>query len=141
MAYHFQGPVRRLISDDGQAYIYYIQEEQGGPPLALGMAWVESLGWIDQETAVAFGLTFGNNEQPWTDGAIWAVPSGTYAWSGGTYAWSGGTYAWSGGTYAWSGGTYAWSGGTYAWSGGTYAWSGGNQPGNTQVSATAWIDD
>jgi serine protease AprX len=144
LAYHYQGPVQRLTSDDGSAYMYFIPDD-GGQPIALGIAQSNDLNWIDQGTVSVLGLTFDNGQLSWNNGYIWA--GGTYAWSGGTYAWSGGTYAWSGGTYAWSGGTYAWSGGTYAWSGGTYAWSGDSDWAEAlgletaAVSATTWVND
>ncbi len=144
LAYHYQGPVQRLTSDDGSAYIYFIPASEDSQPTALGIAQTDDLIWLDQDTAAGLELTFDNGQPSWD--YIWA--GGTYAWSGGTYAWSGGTYAWSGGTYAWSGGTYAWSGGTYAWSGGTYAWSGncGWDDGDDEIetavlSATTWVGD
>ncbi|MCP4425714.1 MAG: S8 family serine peptidase [Chloroflexi bacterium] len=158
LAFHYQGPVQRLTSDDRSAYMYYIPDG-GNQPIALGIAQSDDLNWLDPDTVSTLGLTFDDGQLSWSDGYIWAGGTyawsgGTYAWSGGTYAWSGGTYAWSGGTYAWSGGTYAWSGGTYAWSGGTYAWSGGTYAwsGDTDwadeielesaaVSATTWVNE
>ncbi len=135
LSYHYQGPVQIMESDDGRAFMFYINENVSNSPVILGVANKEELAWIAPEALANEGATFEN-------GRNW----NSYIWSGGTYAWSGGTYAWSGGTYAWSGGTYAWSGGTYAWSGGTYAWSGNAASDETQVSgltssAQTWVED
>jgi hypothetical protein len=151
LAFHYQGPVQRLTSDDGSVYMYFIPDNNN-QPIVLGMAQTDTLLWLDQETVATLGATFLNGQLSWDNGYVWS--GGTYAWSGGTYAWSGGTYAWSGGTYAWSGGTYAWSGGTYAWSGGTYAWSGGTYAwsgnsdwadefgsGTAHLSSTPWVEE
>ena len=130
LAFHYQGPVQRLTSDDGSLYMYFIPGDDN-QPIVLGMAQTDTLLWLDQETVATLGTTFLNGELSWDNG---------YVWSGGTYAWSGGTYAWSGGTYAWSGGTYAWSGGTYAWSGNS-DWADEFGSGTAHLSSTPWVEE
>ena len=131
LAFHYQGPINILESDQQNALMFFVEGTQLGSRIILGVVDKDSLAWLSPEVIEDEALTFENG-RAWSDyiwsGGTYAWSGGTYAWSGGTYVWSGGTYAWSGGTYAWSGGTYAWSGGTYAWSGGTYAWSGGLAP-------------
>ncbi|NTU62993.1 MAG: S8 family serine peptidase, partial [Chloroflexi bacterium] len=118
--YHYPGAVQRMLSDDGQAYLYY-SVDATGKVLALGATQVSDKTWLDRNTID--GLTWNQTDWSWASGSL--ASSGGYAWNGGGYAWNGGGYAWNGGGYAWNGGGYAWNGGGYAWNGGGYAWNGG----------------
>jgi outer membrane protein assembly factor BamB len=126
--YHYLGPVQRLVSDDGQAYLYFVAVPDDENPDSwiidpLGVVLVNDMKWLDSETLAGLALTFDDGEIWWNDDYLWSA--GRYNWSGGRYNWSGGRYNWSGGRYNWSGGRYNWSGGRYNWSGGRYNWSGG----------------
>jgi hypothetical protein len=43
MAYHYAGPIYRLLSDDGRAYLYYLVEDDG-TVYAMGAAWADYNG-------------------------------------------------------------------------------------------------
>ena len=123
LTYHYQGIVRRAVTDDGLFYLYYTQAPGGSELLILGAANASDMTWADQATLQNANITFLNDpNMTWLNDA-WS--GGMYNWSGGMYNWSGGMYNWSGGMYNWSGGMYNWSGGMYNWSGGMYNWSGG----------------
>jgi hypothetical protein len=151
--FHYLGPVQRLVSDDGQAYLYYVLDPADGAVDPLGIARVDDLSWLDGGALAELALTFDGGGLLWHDDYLWS--GGRYSWSGGRYSWSGGRYSWSGGRYSWSGGRYSWSGGRYSWSGGRYSWSGGRyswsgaryswsghavDPLAAGVSVTNWID-
>jgi hypothetical protein len=136
---HWQGPVRRLLSDDGEAYLYYLvtggdygcDADEVCDIIGLGVAWNSDLAWIDRET----------------------LASGRHAWAGGRHAWAGsmlwegglslaaGRHAWAGGRHAWAGGRHAWAGGRHAWAGGRHAWAGGVDTDTACVSTTTWVDE
>jgi len=128
-AYHYPGPVQRILSDDGQAYLYFVQDADG-KVLALGAVRAADKTWLDRETIGTLSWNAGQWAWPVDSmvntGGSYAWNGGSYAWNGGSYAWNGGSYAWNGGSYAWNGGSYAWNGGSYAWNGGSYAWNGGS---------------
>jgi outer membrane protein assembly factor BamB len=121
--FHYLGPVQRLVSDDGQMYLYFVVDPYDDTIEPLGIVRVSDLTWLDSETLSSLAPTFDNGELSWDENYLWS--GGRYSWSGGRYSWSGGRYSWSGGRYSWSGGRYSWSGGRYSWSGGRYSWSGG----------------
>ncbi len=55
MSYHFQGPVGRLTSDDGQAYLYYLTNPNG-QTLVVGAASVMDRTWLDRNMLDSMGL-------------------------------------------------------------------------------------
>ena len=122
ISHHYQGSVQRKLSDDGQAYLYYLTD-LNGKLFALGAAEAATMAWLDRDVMDSMNLTWDDGTLYWPAGSL--TSSGGYAWGGGGYAWGGGGYAWGGGGYAWGGGGYAWGGGGYAWGGGGYAWGGG----------------
>ena len=56
MAYHYEGPFSRLISDDGRAYMYYAVDEYGDL-VVFGAAWADTMEWLDPDTLAGSGLT------------------------------------------------------------------------------------
>ncbi|MDX1687519.1 MAG: S8 family serine peptidase [Candidatus Promineifilaceae bacterium] len=153
--YHYLGPVQRLVSDDGQFYLYFVADDEDDRVLdPLGIARTEGGAWQDSQELDAYNPTFNEGQWAWSDHYLWSGGryswgGGRYSWSGGRYSWSGGRYSWSGGRYSWGGGRYSWSGGRYSWSGGRYSWSGGRYSwsGSTgkypdsNVAATTWVDE
>jgi subtilisin family serine protease len=125
LAYHYQGPVREILSDDGQAYLYYV-EESADSRIGLGVAWANTKGWVDYGTLAAGRMA-------------WA--GGRMAWAGGRMAWAGGRMAWAGGRMAWAGGRMAWAGGRMAWAGGRMAWAGSINTSTARIASTRWIAD
>lgn len=86
LAGHYQGPARKMISDDGQSILYYM-EGPDGQMYGLGMADAQSGAWLDAET-------IGKRLPAWRNGAItlgsginWAggisLGAGMPLWSGG----------------------------------------------------------
>ena len=71
MAYHYEGPFSRLISDDGRAFIYYGVDEYGDI-IVYGAAWVDTMEWIDPDTLAGAGLTWIEGQMTWDNGLIWA---------------------------------------------------------------------
>jgi hypothetical protein len=157
MAYHYQGPVRKLLSDDGQAFMYYIQDATG-EPTGLGVAWEDGLGWVDRDTLTTWAdgwMTWAGGWMTWAGGWMtWA--GGWMTWAGGWMTWAGGWMTWAGGWMTWAGGWMTWAGGlswadSMAWAGrmawaggmawaGRMAWAGGMAWAGS-VSGTTWIDD
>ncbi len=66
LAYHYQGPVQRQLSDGGNAWLYYV--DNGGEMIGLGVSDLNGR-WLSRSDAL----------------------SGAYAWGGGTsFTWAGG---------------------------------------------------
>jgi len=122
LAYHYQGTIAKVLSDDGQTYLYYVDNPDGSRT-ALGAARVSDMTWLSAES-LAEGTTWAGGQMAWAGGQMaWA--GGQMAWAGGQMAWAGGQMAWAGGQMAWAGGQMAWAGGQMAWAGGRMAWAGG----------------
>jgi serine protease AprX len=154
-AFHYEGPLQKALSDDGQSYLYYVQDTAGAVT-GLGAVWANSLEWIDHDTIASSGMSWSGNVT-WEGGMAWnggiSLTTGPLSWSGGRMSWSGGRMSWSGGRMSWSGGRMSWSGGRMSWSGGltwptstnAYAslrpiWAGSANL-NTNISTNTWVDD
>jgi hypothetical protein len=151
LAYHYQGQVQKVISDDGATYLYYTEDPTDGSLVVLGAADLQTLMWIEYDDLMGMGVTFDNvnngaaywpHAEAWSNG-IYNWAGGIYNWAGGIYNWAGGIYNWAGGIYNWAGGIYNWAGGIYNWAGGIYNWAGGiyNWAGSTDVSSTSWVGE
>ena len=153
LAYHYQGPVRRALSDDGSLYLYYVVDQEEGAPYALGIAdaarmiWSGGMIWSGDLPAAARMIWSGALTEVGVDSSrmIWAgglsYPAGMIwsnaapgaagmIWAGGMI-WTGNLPSdadiiWSG-RMIWSGALtqagMVWSGGMI-WSG-RMIWAGG----------------
>jgi len=134
---HYQGPVKRLPSDDETADLYYIEEPitdgdgnvTGTQRYGMGASRSSDRAWMDWEAYTSGMALWSGGMALWSGGLNWAGgvtnPSGMALWSGGMPLWSGGLNTWSQGMALWSGGMALWSGGMALWSGGMALWSGG----------------
>ncbi len=156
LAFHYQGPVHKLLSDDGQTYLFYTQDSSGAT-YGLGAMRAEDMSWIDWPTLSSGIATWSGaylgGDLTWVGGL--SAPAGLATWSGGVATWSGGVATWSGGLATWSGGIGTWSGGLATWSGGLATWSGGIgtwsgglatwsgsiDTRSATVGATRWVED
>lgn len=136
LAAHYQGPVRIALSDDGSAYLYYIEGEDG-TVLGLGAFAADGSGWLDRDTIGSGRLTWSVGRLAWSmSRLVWVgdqvLPEGRLAWSMGRLTWSVTRLAWSEGRLTWSvnadvdaSGRLTWSVGRLAWSVGRMPWDGG----------------
>ncbi|MGE5223365.1 MAG: S8 family serine peptidase [Omnitrophica WOR_2 bacterium] len=131
LAYHYHGPVQRVLSDDNQYLLYYILDADGNQTW-MGVSRTSDGSWVDRPELDAGQPTFGTGNYTWG--------GGNYTWGGGNYTWGGGNYTWGGGNYTWGGGNYTWGGGNYTWGGGNYTW-GGTTGNLMNVSTTTWVED
>ncbi len=137
LAFHYQGPVRKALSDDGSAYLYYLVDSNG-QTIGLGSTLASDGGWLDW-TTLSNGIATWSGSQIDLNTINWA--GGIATWSGGIGTWSGGIGTWSGGIATWSGGIATWSGGIATWSGGIATWSGSVDIATAGVGATTWVGD
>lgn len=126
LAGHYQGPARKMLSDDGATWLYYAQSE-GGQLYGLGMVDASTGVWLDAESIGERIPTWSGGTITLNSGMNWAggisLSAGMPLWSGGMPLWSGGMALWSGGMALWSGGMALWSGGMPLWSGNTGTWA------------------
>jgi len=142
LASHYQGPVRRILSADGTAYLYYATTTDG---TTYGLGATDLNGnWLSSNAVT--NLTWGGMQMTWSGGlsSTAATPSASMqmTWSGSTspywasmqMTWSGSRLIWNTMQMTWSGGL-GWAGGS-AWSSMQMTWSGSL---NTYTSSTnAW---
>ncbi len=133
LAYHYAGPVRRMLSDDGRAYLYYYLDGDGGENafcdegeectlIALGVAWAEVYTWVDYDTLSQEPLTWASGRTIWAgDRTIWA---GGVSWAAGRTIWAGDRTIWAGGRTIWAGERTIWAGGRTIWAGDRTIWAG-----------------
>ncbi|MCB0132546.1 MAG: S8 family peptidase, partial [Caldilineaceae bacterium] len=71
LAYHYQGPVQRLLSDDGQTYLYTFNDPNSGELVALGATQQSDFSWLDFESMATLAPTFENGQLPWGSSYAW----------------------------------------------------------------------
>jgi serine protease AprX len=150
LAYHYQGPIRRALSDDGQTNLYYYEAEDGSV-IGLGAAEADSLAWVDREALATGRMTWSVGRMTWSVGLGWegglSLASGRMTWSVGRMTWSVGRMTWSVGRMTWSVGRMTWSV-TNSWGedgdsfeAASSRWAAGSSLGDGIVSSTTWVDD
>jgi outer membrane protein assembly factor BamB len=88
MAAHYQGPVSRVLSDDGQTYLYYATDADG-TLISLGARHLADGIWLTPDV-------LANGRMTWSVGRMtWSV--GRMTWSVGRMTWSVGGDIWEGG--------------------------------------------
>ncbi|MCP5097498.1 MAG: S8 family peptidase [Chloroflexi bacterium] len=125
LAFHFQGPVGKSVSDDGQYYLYFLENPEDGTVVALGAAQVNNLNWIEETDLSELNITFSELSELGDSGYIWS--GGSRFWGGGSRFWGGGSRFWGGGSRFWGGGSRFWGGGSRFWGGGSRFWGGGSR--------------
>ncbi|HYI11119.1 MAG TPA: S8 family serine peptidase [Thermoanaerobaculia bacterium] len=118
---HYQGPVRRLLSDDGSAWLYYATDTSGND-YALGVTTLDG-HWMTSEGAAR--LIWSGARLIWSGGTGFtgdaaAFGSARLIWSGSRHSWGSARLIWSGSRLSWAGARLIWSGGN-GWAGGS-AW-------------------
>ncbi|MDR3578050.1 MAG: S8 family serine peptidase [Anaerolineaceae bacterium] len=116
LSYHYAGPVRKTLSDDGSLFLYYL-ENTDGSRIALGLTDVQTNTWL-AASQVQSNIT-------WSDAKL-VTPDGSLVWSSGHLVWSGGQLFDASGHLVWSGGNLIWSGSQLLDSSGHLVWSGAN---------------
>lgn len=160
LAYHYQGPIRRVLSDDGTSYLYYAIDGSG---TAWGFGATNREGkWLDAQTATR--MTWGGLRMTWGGGISFTGDAATFAslrmtWGGNRNSWSSLRMTWGGSRYSWGslrmtwGGGLPWAGGE-AWSSLRMTWGGsgdiypvvrmtwgGSINQGASTSSARWIDD
>lgn len=120
LAQHYQGAIRRAISDDGLAYLYFLQNLDGSL-VGMGAARISDGTWLDSEALTTHEHTWNQGQVSRNMGMTWA---GGYSWTGTGYSWTGTGYSWTGTGYSWTGTGYSWTGTGYSWTGTGYSWTG-----------------
>ena len=166
LAFHYQGPVRSVTSDDGEAELYYLSFANG-QLLGLG-AWSGEAGWLDAGV-------IGSRRLVWVIGGA-PLDSAGLAWAGGLPAdalidsskrlvwvidrqiWEG-SAGWTGASMPWLGPEsvepsrrLVWVTGRAEWEGGLawpdagvepsrrLVWVTGNGVSDTTVHSTSWVE-
>jgi serine protease AprX len=161
LAYHYQGPVQKLLSDDGSAYLFYAIDSSG-TQYALGVTTRDGR-WLDAGSATR--LSWAGTRLSWAGGLSWSGDSNAFSstrltWAGTRMTWAGTRLTWAGTRLTWAGTRLTWAGGIN-WTGGTtwgstrLTWAGSNDLyANTRLtwagsiggasaggSSIRWIDD
>jgi outer membrane protein assembly factor BamB len=161
LAFHYQGPVQRLLSDDGTAYLYYGTDTSG---TAWGFGVTDLNGnWLDANAVAR--MSWAGARMSWAGGLSWAGDAEAYAvarmsWAGARMSWAGARMSWAGARLSWAGARMSWAGGN-TWAGGaawgvarmswagnaeSYAvarmsWAGSLGARSSSASNSRWIDD
>ena len=136
IVFHYEGPVRKFLSEDGGVYLYFV-DAGDGTAMALGAADAVTGMWFIADELDVLAEVQPGGQLVWAGGQlVWA--GGQMAWAGGQMIWAGGQMAWAGGQMAWAGGQMAWAGGQLVWAGGQMIWA-GRMP-NTINDDPTWIE-
>jgi hypothetical protein len=130
LSFHFQGPIRRILSDDGSSYGYYVLDESTGEYYLLGVTTLDGR-WLDGEAAVKmiWGGTGGAVKMIWGGGTSFTGDGNSFGavkmiWGGSKSDWENLRDIWSSVKMIWGGTNGAvkmiWGGGVL-WNGGQ-AW-------------------
>ena len=114
LAFHYQGPIYRALSDDGRTYLYYMTDRDG-TIVGMGAAQADTMAWLDRD----------------------ALAGSQLSWNGGQIAW-GSRMTWAGGM-TWAS-RMTWAGNTSAGTGSPMTWAEIVNPSATIVSATSWVE-
>lgn len=157
--YHFQGPLRRVLSDDGTAYLYYATDSSGNN-YAFGVTDLNG-NWLDANSATrmiwsvgstiwAGGLSWNGNGNSFASSRmIWSVSkydwSQVASWTSTRMIWSVTRMIWSVGLnwtggQAWSSTRMIWSVNNDAWSSTRMIWSVSSSP-TASSSSARWVSD
>jgi subtilisin family serine protease len=155
--FHYQGPIQRVASTDGQAYLYYVMGDRGSV-LGLAGVWKDGMSFIDMETLASGRMAWATGRMAWATSMSNAA--GRMAWATGRMAWATGRMAWAtsmssaAGRMAWATGRMAWATGRTTWDGGAawsadqgasaagrMAWATDLNPEIMGVSTTTWVDE
>jgi len=121
LQYHYQGPVQRMLSDSGDAWLFYSLDN--GNMIALGVSDLSG-HWLDRETALGGRYTWnGATNFLWAGGqSLSGNLSGSVrlVWGGVRLVWGGSGGAGGSVRLVWGGVRLVW-GGTIPWGGGS-AW-------------------
>ena len=94
LAFHYEGPVSKVLSEDGGIILYYIDGGEG-MAFALGGVEADTGEWLNGEQLQYYASFVLPGELVWADGDI-AWESGVLLWSGGALYDSTGTLVWEG---------------------------------------------
>jgi serine protease AprX len=136
LAFHYQGPIRRTLSDDGQAYLYHTAPESGDV-IGLGVSRADTRAWIDQATLASGRMTWSVGRMTWSVGLNW---EGGLSMASGRMTWSVGRMTWSVGRMTWSV-NQTWSTGGSSSATAREAWAQSANPERSIVSSTLWVHD
>lgn len=119
LAFHYQGPVRQMISDDGTAYLYYATDTSG-TTYGLGGTKLDGT-WMDAEAVARMG--WAGSSPLWSGGLSWSGDAESFAvarmgWAGARMGWAGARMGWAGARMSWAGARMGWAGGI-SWNGGS----------------------
>ncbi|MDZ4717359.1 MAG: S8 family peptidase [Roseiflexaceae bacterium] len=129
LSFHYQGPIQKVLSNDGQANLYYIVGEQGDV-LGLAGSWKNGMAFIDNETLASGRMAWASGRMAWASSL--STAAGRMAWASGRMAWASSRNEWAGGT--------AWNTDQGASASGRMAWASDLNPSITSVSTTTWVE-
>jgi serine protease AprX len=122
------GPVQKLLSDDGAAYLYFVGD-LAGSATGLGVSWRDG-SWLNDEALASARMTWAGARMTWT-GTLWAGnPTDLPADS---------TYATA--RMTWAGARMTWAGTSEANAAARMTWAGALPLEGTLASATRWVDE
>jgi hypothetical protein len=94
LAYQYQGPIRRMVSDDGATNLYYAEDANANTVWGLGAVQVDDKTWVDWQTLAEGMATWAGGQRLTSSGISWAggltQPAGMATWAVGMATWAGG---------------------------------------------------
>jgi serine protease AprX len=122
---HYQGPVQKILSDDGRVWLYFIE---GGtqPDTWLGFADAKTMLWLDQREVALGTTTWNNGALAWGTNMRWeggiSTDTGFASWGAGRMSWGSGRMSWGSGRMSWGAGRMSWGSGRMSWGSGRMSW-------------------
>jgi serine protease AprX len=139
IVFHYEGPVQKVLSEDGSVYLYFV-DKGDGTAMALGASDAETKIWLTDDNLDDLAAVLPGGQMVWAGGQmVWA--GGQMVWAGGQMVWAGGQMVWAGGQMVWAGGQMVWAGGQMVWAGGQMVWAGGAIPPQSGVQSPSSVNE
>ena len=140
---HYQGPVQKVLSDNGKIWLYYTIDSSGVEKW-LGFAKAPTMQWLDMNDFSLTGTTWDTGTRKWASGVVWEGGKSTdtddASYGAGRMSWGAGRMSWGAGRMSWGAGRMSWGAGRMSWGAGRMSWGASVSP-NDPSAPPVWIPD
>ena len=142
MQAHYQGPIQKVLSDDGNVWLYYAARNNNSD-IWLGFADAATMAWLDSTDVALSSTTWDAGRMRWGSNMVWeggkSIETGSDSYGAGRMSWGTGRMSWGTGRMSWGTGRMSWGTGRMSWGTGRMSWGTGRMSWGTSVAPTSWV--